>query len=68
MPAPVPIERPPAKAGMDVGPDQPVKGSLFPLGAIDPKSGLQPTEMKRLKPLEDENARLRKIVVDLTLD
>jgi putative transposase len=29
---------------------------------------LLPTEMKRLKQLEDENGRLRKIVVDLTLD
>ena len=31
-------------------------------------AGLQPTEMKRLKQLEDENARLKKIVADLTLD
>ena len=31
-------------------------------------AGLLPTEMKRLKRLEDENARLKKIVVDLTLD
>ncbi len=30
--------------------------------------GLLPSEMKRLKQLEDENARLRKIVADLTLD
>jgi putative transposase len=30
--------------------------------------GLLPTEMKRLKQLEDENARLKKIVADLTLD
>lgn len=30
-------------------------------------TGLLPTEMKRLKQLEDENARLKKIVVDLTL-
>lgn len=31
-------------------------------------AGLLPTEMKRLKQLEDENARLKKVVVDLTLD
>ena len=30
--------------------------------------GLLPTEMKRLKQLEDENARLRKLVADLSLD
>lgn len=29
---------------------------------------LLPSEMKRLKQLEDENARLKKIVADLTLD
>ena len=29
---------------------------------------LLPTEMKRLKFLEDENSKLRKIVVDLSLD
>ncbi len=27
-----------------------------------------PPEMKRLKQLEDENSRLKKIVADLTLD
>lgn len=31
-------------------------------------AGLLPTEMKRLRQLEDENARLKKIVADLTLD
>lgn len=31
-------------------------------------AGLLPTEMKRLKQLEDENARLKKFVADLTLD
>ena len=31
-------------------------------------AGLLPTEMKRLKQLEDENARMKKIVADLTLD
>ena len=30
--------------------------------------GLLPTEMKRLKQLEDENTRLRKLVADLSLD
>jgi putative transposase len=30
--------------------------------------GLLPSAMKRLKQLEDENARLKKIVADLTLD
>ncbi len=29
-------------------------------------AGLLPTEMKRLQQLEDENARLKKIVADLT--
>ncbi len=31
-------------------------------------AGLLPHEMKRLKQLEDENSRLKKIVADLTLD
>ncbi len=31
-------------------------------------AGLMPSEMKRLKQLEDENTRLKKIVADLTLD
>ena len=31
-------------------------------------AGLLPTEMKRLKQLEDDNSRLKKIVADLTLD
>jgi hypothetical protein len=61
MPAPVPIKRPPSYAGMEVRPDQPVDGRLFPLGTIDPKGGLLPTEMKRLKQLEDGNGRLRKM-------
>ena len=30
--------------------------------------GLLPTEMRRLKPLEDENAKLKKRVADLSLD
>lgn len=30
--------------------------------------GLLPDEMRRLKALEDENTRLKKIVADLTLD
>lgn len=30
--------------------------------------GLMPSEMKRLKQLEDENGRLRKLVADLSLD
>ena len=30
--------------------------------------GLLPPEMRRLKRLEDENAKLKKIVADLTLD
>lgn len=30
--------------------------------------GLLPYEMRRLKALEDENTRLKKIVADLTLD
>ena len=31
-------------------------------------AGLLPSEMKRLKQLEDENGRLKKIVAELTLD
>ncbi len=31
-------------------------------------AGLLPTEMRRLKQLEDENGRLRKLVADLSLD
>ena len=30
--------------------------------------GLMPSEMKRLRELEQENSRLKKIVADLTLD
>lgn len=30
--------------------------------------GLAPLEMRRLKQLEDENAKLRKLVADLSLD
>ena len=31
-------------------------------------AGLLPTEMRRLRELEEENGRLKKIVADLTLD
>ncbi|NKJ02702.1 putative transposase [Novosphingobium sp. SG707] len=31
-------------------------------------AGLLPTEMRRLRELEDENGRLKRIVADLTLD
>ena len=31
-------------------------------------AGLLPDEMRRLKALEDENAKLKRIVADLTLD
>jgi len=31
-------------------------------------AGLMPSEMKRLRELEQENSRLKKIVVDLSLD
>lgn len=31
-------------------------------------AGLMPSEVKRLKQLEDENGRLKRIVADLTLD
>jgi putative transposase len=30
--------------------------------------GLLPSEMRRLKQLEDENAKLKRVVADLTLD
>ncbi|WP_425349749.1 transposase [Rhizobium altiplani] len=44
--------------------DQP--GDLFQLEEKVP--GMLPPEMKKLKQLADENARLKKIVADLTLD
>lgn len=31
-------------------------------------AGLMPSEMKRLRELEDENSRLKRIVADLSLD
>jgi len=31
-------------------------------------AGLMPSEMKRLKQLEDENTRLKRLVADLSLD
>jgi len=31
-------------------------------------AGLKPSEMKRLRQLEDENAKLKRIVADLSLD
>jgi putative transposase len=31
-------------------------------------AGLLPTEMRRLKQLEDENAKLKRLVADLSLD
>ena len=31
-------------------------------------SGMMPSEMKRLRELEDENGRLKRIVADLSLD
>ena len=31
-------------------------------------AGLMPSEMRRLRELEDENCRLKRIVADLTLD
>lgn len=31
-------------------------------------AGLMPSEMRRLRELEDDNGRLKKIVADLTLD
>ena len=38
------------------------------LGAKMTDDGLLPTEMRRLKQLEDENNKLRKVVADLSLD
>ena len=32
------------------------------------KGGLMPSEVKKLRLLEEENARLRKVLADLTLD
>jgi putative transposase len=41
-------------------------GDLFQLEeAVD---GLLPSEMRRLKQLEDENGKLRKVVAELSLD
>lgn len=44
--------------------DQP--GDLFQLEKK--YDGLLPDEMRRLKQLEDENGKLRKVVADLSLD
>ena len=38
------------------------------LGDLFQYDGLLPTEMRRLKQLEDENAKLKKLVADLSLD
>jgi hypothetical protein len=35
---------------------------------VPPRAGLMPSEMKRLRQLEDENARLKRVVADLSLD
>jgi len=41
----------------------------FLIVVLAPKyDGLLPTEMRRLKQLEDENGKLRKVVADLSLD
>lgn len=40
----------------------------MPVADICRKAGLLPTEMRRLKQLEDENSKLRKVVADLSLD
>jgi putative transposase len=47
------------------------KAGISPATYFDWKrkyDGLLPTEMRRLKQREDENAKLRKIVADLSLD
>jgi putative transposase len=44
---------------------------LFRVGSsfqFDAATGLLPSEMRRLKQLEDENSKLRKVVADLSLD
>lgn len=46
------------------GPEQP--GDLFQLE--EEVRGMAPPEMRRLKQLEDENAKLRKLVAYLALD
>ena len=43
-------------------------GKLGLLQLEEKYEGLQPPEMRRLKQLEDENAKLKKIVADLSLD
>jgi hypothetical protein len=52
-------------------------GGHLPQGGISPATyfnwkkryeGMQPPEMRRLKQLEDENAKLKKIAADLSLD
>jgi putative transposase len=47
------------------------KAGISPATYFDWKrkyDGLLPTEMRRLKQREDENAKLRKVVADLSLD
>ena len=43
--------------------------SSVPLSETQKKyAGMMPSEMKRLRELEDENNRLKRIVADLSLD
>ena len=46
-------------------PDSPGQGVTR---RTDTYAGLLPTEMRRLKQLEDENAKLKRLVADLSLD
>ena len=48
----------------------PAQGSAALEGADHPTkyAGMMPSEMRRVRELEQENARLKKIVADLTLD
>lgn len=42
--------------------------AVHPINWKKKYAGLLPSQMRRLRELEDENSRLKKIVADLTLD
>jgi hypothetical protein len=62
--------RPEAGSGRDAG-GRPVSAGRDQSGDLFQRKrkydGLRPTEMRRLKELEDENAKLRQVVADLSL-
>ncbi len=43
-------------------------GTVHPINLRKKYAGLMPSEIKRLRQLEEENAKLKRIVADLSLD